>query len=270
MPFAARASLVAAVLFAAPLSAQWIYLPTPGVPRTPDGEPDLAAPAPRMPDGKPDFSGIWLSADLLPEGCGGACIEQMPLPADAVDLGRTVEGGLPLQPWAAELSAKRTADNSKDDPHARCLPPNFPRAWSFPQYKRIVQTPDLIVLLHEFNASFRQIHLDGRPLPEDPEPTWNGYATAHWDGDTLVVDSLGYRDDSWLDLMGHPLTSRARITERITRPSYGTLAIEITVDDPGAYMRPWTAKIAQSIVLDTEIMDQICLENEKSVRHMDP
>ncbi len=272
MQLTVRASLIGALLAASvpPVAAQWLYLPTAGVPRTADGQPSLEAPAPRTAAGKPDFSGIWVSAALLPEGCGGDCIEQMPLPADAVDLGRTVAGGLPLQPWAAEVSAKRTADNSKDDPHARCLPPNFPRAYSFPQYKKIVQTPDVIVLLHEFNASFRQIHLDGRPLPEDPEPTWNGYSTARWDGDTLVVDSVGYRDDSWLDLMGHPLTSRARITERITRPSYGTLAIELTVDDPGAYTRPWTATLEQSIVLDTEIMDQICLENERSVRNMDP
>jgi hypothetical protein len=266
------ALLLAAVLTGAatPLAAQWLYLPTSGVPRTAAGSPVLDAPAPRTREGRPDFSGIWVAAVLLPEGCGGDCIEQMPLPADAVDFGRTVEGGLPLQPWAAEVAAKRTAEQSKDDPHARCLPPSFPRAYSFPQYKKLVQTPEVIVLLHEFNASFRQIHLDGRPLPEEPEPTWNGYSTARWDGDTLVIDSIGYRDDSWLDLMGHPLTSRARITERMRRPSYGTLAIEVTVDDPGAYTRPWTALLEQTIVLDTEIMDQICLENEKSVRNMDP
>jgi hypothetical protein len=255
---------------ASPLAAQWLDYPTAGVPRNADGSPNLAAPAPRTPAGKPDFSGIWVSSTLLPEGCGGDCIEQMPLPADAVDFGRTVEGGLPLQPWAAAVAAKRTADESKDDPHARCLPPNFPRAYSFPQYKRIVQTPELLVFLHEFNASYRQVHLDGRPLPVDPEPTWNGYSTGRWEGDVLVIDSVGYRDDLWLDLMGHPLTSRARITERVTRPSYGTLAIEVTVDDPGAYTRPWTAKLEQSIVPDTDIMDQVCLENEKSVRHMDP
>ncbi|HUQ51862.1 MAG TPA: hypothetical protein VM692_06540 [Gammaproteobacteria bacterium] len=261
-----------AVAFAAvaPLDAQWLVYPTAGVPRNADGSANLAAPAPRTPDGKPDFSGIWVSATLLPEGCGGPCIEQMPLPADAVDIGRTVDGGLPLQPWAAALSAERTKADSKDDPHARCLPPNFPRAYSFPQYKRVVQTKDLLVFLHEFNASFRQVHLDGRPLPTDPEPTWNGYSTAHWERDTLVIESIGYRDELWLDLLGHPLTSRARITERMTRPSYGTLAIELTVDDPGAYTRPWTAKLEQSIVLDTDIMDQVCLENEKSVRHMDP
>jgi hypothetical protein len=267
-----RACLLATALLVhvAPLAAQWLYHPTSGVPRKPDGSPDLAAPAPRTADGRPDFSGIWVSAALLPEGCGGDCVEQMPLPVDAVDFGRTVAGGLPLQPWAAALAAQRTKDESKDDPHARCLPPNFPRAYSFPQYKKIVQAPDVLVLLHEFNASYRQVHLDGRALPLDPEPTWNGYSTARWEGDTLVVESNGYRDELWLDLMGHPLTSRARITERISRPSYGTLAIEITVDDPGAYTRPWTAKIEQSIVLDTEIMDQICLENEKSVRNMDP
>jgi hypothetical protein len=182
--------------------------------------------------------------------------------------GHALPGGLPYQPWAAELVAKHTASNGAEDPHARCLPPNFPRAFSFPQYKKIVQLPDLIVILHEFNASYRQIHLDGRPLPEDPSPTWNGYSTAHWEGETLVVESNGFRDDLWLDLSGSPLTEAARVVERFRRPSFGTLEIEVTVDDPRAYTRPWTVMLTQQIVVDTELMDQICLENERSVELM--
>jgi hypothetical protein len=264
------AAVVAATLASEPLAAQWIYYPTPGVPRTADGSPDLGAPAPRGAGGKPDFSGIWTAAgEALPQCEGQAdCIEQMPLPLVAVNIGHTLPGGLPYQPWAADLVREHAAASGADDPHARCLPPNFPRAFSFPQFKKIVQLPDLIVILHEFNASYRQIHLDGRPLPEDPSPTWNGYSTARWDGDALVVESIGFRDDLWLDLQGSPLTEAARVVERVTRPSFGTLRIELTVDDPKAYTRPWTVTLEQTLVLDTELMDQICLENEKSVRLM--
>ena len=161
-----------ALLLGAPqiAAAQWLEHPTRGVPRTADGAPDLAAPAPRALDGKPSLSGMWFSAELLPECSEDECIPQAGLPADQVDIGRSLEGGLPYQPWAAELVAGRTASGSKDDPHARCLPPNFPRAFSFPQYIKIVQTPELIVVLHEFNASYRQIFTDGRPLPVDPIP----------------------------------------------------------------------------------------------------
>jgi hypothetical protein len=128
----------------------------------------------------------------------------------------------------------------------------------------------LLLILHEFNASYRQIFTDGRPLPVDPNPTWNGYSSGRWEGDTLIVESIGFRDDLWLDLSGNPLTEAARVTEKFERIDYGNLQVEITVDDPRAYTRPWTVMLKQSIVLDTELLDEICLENEKSVQHMDP
>jgi hypothetical protein len=275
------------VVLAAPPAAvaQWLNYPTAGVPRTADGAPDLRAPAPRAAAGKPDLSGIWTATETLAECEAGACIEQMRLPLDAVNIGRTLSvlpaagssiedvalaGGLPLQTWAADLVARRSAGFAKDDPHARCLPPNFPRAYALPQYKKIVQTPDLLLILHEFNASYRQIFTDGRPLPVDPNPTWNGYSSGRWEGDTLIVESIGFRDDLWLDLSGNPLTEAARVTEKFERIDYGNLQVEITVDDPRAYTRPWTVMLKQSIVLDTELLDEICLENEKSVQHMDP
>ena len=248
---------------------QWIEYPTRGVPRTADGAPDLAARAPRAADGKPSLSGMWFSAELLPECSEDECIPQAGLPADQVDIGRSLEGGLPYQPWAAELVAARTATGSKDDPHARCLPPNFPRAFSFPQYIKIVHTPELIVVLHEFNASYRQIFTDGRPLPVDPNPAWNGYSSGRWEGDTLVVETIGFRDDLWLDLKGSPLTSAARVTERFSRSSYGTLEVQVTVDDPKAYARPWTVTLKQGIVLDTELIEETCLENERDVQLFD-
>jgi len=268
-----RAGILAwGMLSAMPLAAQWFHYPTAGVPRLPDGKPNLSAPAPRTPDGKPDLSGIWLAGNALP--CpkdlreGDDCIEKIPLAHEAVDFASNLPGGLPYQPWAAALVKQRVADLSKDDPHARCLPPNFPRAFAFPHLQKVIQIPGLLVILDEFNASYRQIFTDGRPLPDDPQPSWNGYSSAKWLGDTLVVDTIGFRDDLWLDMKGNPMTSAARVTERFRRPNYGRLEIEVTVNDPKAYTKPWTVTLQQTIKLDTELVDEICLENEKSVRHM--
>lgn len=253
------------------VSAQWFDYPTPGIPRLADGSPDLEAPAPRASNGVPDLSGIWVAAELLFDECPdeSSCITQMELPADQVDISRSLPDGLPYRPETAALVAERTARQAMDDPHARCLPPNFPRAYYFPQYYKFVQTPGLIVMLHEFNASYRQIFLDGRPLPEEPFPYWNGYSVGHWEGDTLVVESLGYRDDMWLDMNGNPITETARITERISRPEFGRLQIELTVNDPGAYTQPWTVMLTSNAVVDTELIEEICLENEQDVELFD-
>jgi hypothetical protein len=251
----------------ASLLAQWIEYPTKDVPRKADGSADLAAPAPRTPDGKPSLAGMWAAAELLPECSAAECIPQAGLPADQVNIGRNLLGGrLPYQPWAAALVAERTANGAKDDPHAHCMPPNFPRAFSFPQYIKILWTPEQLVVLHEFNSTYRQIFLDGRPLPEDPHPTFSGYSTGHWEGDTLVVESHGFRDDQWLDFNGSPLSDAARVTERFRRVDYGTLEIDVTVDDPKAYTEPWTVTLEQRIVLDTELIEEICLENEQDTR----
>jgi hypothetical protein len=154
------------------------------------------------------------------------------------------------------------------DPYTHCITPGGPRRHLLPTMKKIVQTPGLVVLLDEYKANFRQIFLDGRPLPEDPQPSWNGYSTGRWDGDTLVVESNGYRDDAWLDTSRNPLTSAARVTERFRRPNYGALEIEITVNDPKAYSRPWTTAVKQAAMPDTDLLDAICLENEKDVPHL--
>jgi hypothetical protein len=273
------------------LTAQWLNYPTAGVPLL-DGKPNLNAPAPRA-AGKPDFSGVWIGADrIIDSVCppNVACIRQEPLPIRAIDIGisshdQVAKLGhndgfvltlLPYQPWAAELVKRRALANKgvriasgKDqvDPHARCLPPNFPRAWALPQFKKIVEAPGLILILHEFNASYRQIFTDGRPLPNDPQPSWNGYSTGKWEGDTLVVETKGFRDDLWLDMTGSPMTEAAHVTERFRRPNYGTLKIEVTVNDPKAYTQPWTVQMDQSIALNTELIDDVCLENEKDVAH---
>jgi len=258
--------LIAGFVLPRHATAQWLDYPTANVPRNADGTPNLAAPAPRAADGKPDLSGIWFSAELLPECSAADCIPQMNLPADQINIGRTLKDGLPYQPWAAKLVAERTANGARDDPHAFCLPPNFPRAFSLPQYIKLAQMPGLTIVLHEFNASYRQIFTDGRPLPQDPLPAWSGYSTGHWEGDTFVVESTGFRDDLWLDLAGSPLTSAARVVERFRRPSYGALEIEVTVNDPKAYTGPWTVTLHQNIVLDTELIEETCLENERDTQ----
>jgi len=251
---------------------QWLKHPTEGVPRTADGKPNLAAPAPRLPDGKPDFSGIWHAAN--PNRCvpgAGAFIEcgteigGSPLGGN---LGRNLPGGLPYLPRAAELAKARGADDSRDDPHVRCLPDNPPRSWTLPHLTRAIHTPKLLALLYEVNAMYRQIHIDGRAQPVDPTPAWNGYSTAHWEGDTLVVQTEGFRDDLWIDTGGSPMSDVAKMTERMRRPNYGTLDIELTIEDPKNYSRPFTVNLTQNIELDTELVDEFCLENEKSHERM--
>jgi hypothetical protein len=264
------AAMVALMATTGVTAGQWLHYPTADVPRTADGKPNLLAPAPRLPGGKPDFSGIWQSARKVactPEmskfiDCG-AEIGGSPL---AMNIGADLPGGLPYQPWAAALVKQRSAENSKDDPHARCLPDNPPRPYGLPHMTKAVHTPRLLILLNEVNAMYRQIFIDGRPLPVDPHPSWNGYSTAAWEGDTLVVRTNGFRDGLWLDMAGSPLTEAAVMTERFRRPNYGTLEIQITVDDRKAYTRPWTVEIPQKITLDTELIDEICLENEQSSR----
>ena len=177
-------------------------------------------------------------------------------------------GGLPFQPSAAALKKQRMADNMKDNPDAHCLPMGNMQLHNHPQPRKIVQTPDVIVILYEGNGGIRQLFTDGRPLPKsDPQPWWFGYSTGQWEGDTLVVRSSGFRDGGWLDVNGSPLTDAATVTERFRRVNYGNLTIDITVDDPKAYTRPWSVTVNQQIMLDTELIEFICLENELSTKH---
>jgi hypothetical protein len=266
------ASLAVTALLSAPLSGQWFTLRTPNVPRLASGAPNLKAPAPKTADGKPDFSGIWLAGNPLP--CppflrdGNDCIEKIGLSRQTANIGMDLPGGLPYQPWAAALAKQRATDLSKDDPHVKCLPSNIARFWTLPHYTKILQTRDQLAMLNEFNASYRQIFMDGRALPVDPQPSWNGYSSGRWAGDTLVVETNGLRDGLWLDMAGNPMTDAAKVTERIRRPDYGSLEIEFTVNDLKAYTKPWTVLLKETIVVDTEILDEICLENEKSLQHL--
>ena len=266
-------TIVAVVVCANTVFGQWLKYPTANAPRTKDGKVNLSAPAPRTREGTPDFSGVWLTGNPIP--CNketGAdfldCGAELPLSRDGFNIGATLPGGLPYRPEVAALVKKRIADQAKDDPHVRCLPDTFIRSYGLPHMQKFVQVPGLLVMLDEMNASYRQIFTDGRPLPKDPVPSWNGWSSAVWERNTLIVKSNGFRDDLWLDIAGSPLTDAATTVERIRRPDYGHLEIELTVDDPKAYMKPWTVHLKQQIVVDTDLVDEICLENEKSSKHM--
>jgi hypothetical protein len=245
---------------------QWLHYPTAGIPRTKDGKPDLSAPAPRTPDGKADLSGIWEvlhNRPCPPEGCA-----DMMVPLEFIDIGSSLQGGLPYQPWAAAIAKQRTEDFRKDDPQVRCLPVGIVRMYTTPLFRKIVQVPGLLVILNEGYAAYRQIFTDARPLPADPQPSWNGYSSGKWEGDTLVVQTIGFRDGTWLDANGSPLTETGKITERFHRVNFGTLEIEITVDDLKAYTKPWTVKLTQILTPDTDLLDYYCSENEKDVPHL--
>jgi hypothetical protein len=249
------------VAWAVPLSAQWLHYPTPGIPRTADGKPNLSAPAPRAADGKPDLSGVWAMQRNLP------CPPMGCVPPEFGNIAVSLKDGLPLQPWASELARSRQDSLRMDDPISHCIPPGIVELETI-AFKKIVQAPGLLLMLHETDASYRQIFTDGRPQLQDPQPTFNGYSTGKWEGDTLVVKTSGFRDGIWLDVSGHPITDAAKVTERFRRVNYGRLEIDLTVDDPKAYTKPWTVKLIQLLQADTDLIDSICLENEKDMKHM--
>ncbi len=252
----AAATLIAAGLAcgaALPLAAQWpTHLP-PNIPRNSKGEINLDAPAPTTRDGKPDLSGVWsttayffdLAKDLKPE--------------DVV-----------MQPWAKELQQLRESRDHKDDPMGFCMPPGVPRidtsnAGDALHPFKIVQTDSLVVLLYETssNSNFRQVFIDGRSLPTDVEPTWLGYSVGHWERNTLVVDTTGFNGRAWLDTgKGHPQTDAAHVTERFTRRDFGHMDLEITIDDPKAYEKPWHMQMPVVLLPETDLIETVC-ENEK-------
>jgi hypothetical protein len=256
------------------LMAQWPAYPSRGVPKTADGKPDLTAPAPRMANGKPDFSGMWENVrGVGPRGQGGAAIGPSaaapatppsgPPLATFFSIGAGFKEGLPLQPWAADLVKKRMADNQKDNPDAHCLPMGFMQFHMHPQPRKIIQSPDEMVMIYEANSGLRQIFTDGRPLPDnDPQPWWYGYSVGHWEGATLVVETIGFTDLQWLDVNGDPLTDKGKVTERFRRPNFGTLDIEVTVDDPKAYTKPFTVRVQQKIMLNAELIEFICEDRD--------
>jgi len=250
-----------ACAWALPCTAQWLGYPTPGVPRTKDGKPNLSAPAPHTADGKPDLSGLW-EPDASASGFSDA-----PIPATFANIAAGRKEPLPMRPWAAELFKTRQANHGNGGPDPTCQPLGLVYVHSHPYPRKVLQLPGLVAILIEKNGQFRQIFTDGRPLPKDPNPSFYGYSSGKWQGDTLVVETTGFRDDLWLDAGGHPLTEAAKVTERFRRPDFGHLEIELTVDDPKAYTVPWTVKLTQHIKLNSELLEYYC-ENEKDAPHL--
>jgi hypothetical protein len=241
------------ILFVAtiPLPAQWLNQPTPGIPRTADGKPNLSAPAPKASDGQPDLSGLWrLGVEI---GIGANITADLP-PAD-------------IQPWMAALSRQRLEDFGKDDPEITGCRPGGPRHITAAGLAKIVQTPGIIVILYE-GLAYRQIFLDGRQLPRDPNPNWMGYSVGHWEGDSLVVETAGFNDRTWLDFAGHGHTEALRMTESYRRRDFGHLELQVTLDDPQAYAKPWTVSAGGTLAPDTELLEYVCAENEKDRQHL--
>jgi hypothetical protein len=261
-------ALVLTVLCAglsATAAAQWPNHPTRNVPRTADGKPNLEAPPPRTADGKVDLSGVWRGGGAA-AGRGAAPASPTDVPVAAFrDIGAAFKDGLPLTPYGAEVLKTRRAGNSKDNPEAHCLPMGIVQFHTQGAPRRFVQTPDLLVVLYEASMGQRQIFTDGRAVPKqgEPQPFWYGYSAGRWEGDTLVVETNNFRDDGWLDIVGSPLTAAATVTERFRRVSYGRMEIDITVNDPKAYTRPWTVRHNQQIMLDEDLIEFVCLENQR-------
>jgi len=254
------------------LQAQW-QVTTDRVPMTPDGKPNYGAPAPKMADGKtPDLSGIWdverrpCIEAASPFGCSADALEGIPV--GFINITTGAADPPPMQPWAEALVKQHEENGWINDPNLRCLPHAPPRMWANFVMQKIVQASDSVTILDEYMSQYRQIFLDGRALPTDPEPMFKGYSVGKWEGDTLVIETIGIKEN-WFDVEGHPLTDQARTIERIRRVNYGNLEVEVTVDDPKAYTKPWTRIIRLRLVLNTDLLEYICNENERDRQMID-
>jgi hypothetical protein len=248
-----RVLVVGVVLvgFSGSPSAQWPDHKAARAPRLPDGKVDMNGPAPRTADGKPDLSGTYRNVGRP----AGSPREALSLDEKPLATFRDID--------------KRNGNNSKDNPDVWCLPLGNQQfnVHTFP--RKVVQAADVVLLLYETHQGIRQIHMDGRPLPtNDPQPWFYGYSVGRWDGDTLVVETTGFKDEGWLDIIGSPLTEQGRTIERFRRPNFGTIEIEQTIDDPKAYTRPFTTRLTWRLMPDTEIMEMVCLENNQSIHHL--
>jgi hypothetical protein len=256
------------LLLAGTAEAQWLNYPTPGIPRLPDGKPNLAAPPPRMPDGRPDLSGLWASP-CPPEDRGPEC------PANPqrlfFDLAKDLKpSDVEMTPWAVGIQKQRESRDHVDDPYGYCLPPGVPRIHFVGGNYRILFTPAVTAFLHEtaVGLMFRQVFTDGRPLPTVTEPTWLGYSVGRWEGDTFVVETSGFKDRGWLDtLRGRPHSDALHVTERFRRRDFGHIDLAITIDDPKAFVKPWTVSTVLTLKADTEMLESFCDNHDKSMEH---
>jgi hypothetical protein len=253
-------------------TAQWAKLRDPRVPSQRDGAPNLAAPTPRASDGKPDLSGVW-TTDGVPVPPNIPTVEGNYLRVSPHFIDVTADmkpDQVQMQPWAADLFKKNLASNGVLDPAAYCKPAGEPGQAQIPLPYKIVQTPRLVLVLYEENSIHRQIFLDGRTVVSDPEPRWYGYSTGRWEGDTLVVETVGFNDRTWLDRLGHPHSAAMRVTERFRRPAVGRLEVDVTITDPAAYRTPITFKRRATLTPDEDLLEYFCTENEKDAPRYRP
>lgn len=236
------------------VDAQWEPYPWKNMPRTADGKVDLKAPPRRTADGKIDLSGFWMPTDRVKH--------LLNLAADLKP------GSVPLQPWAEAVYKERIETNGKDHPGVRCWPSGIPEKNNIPDGLKVVQTPDLMLFLHESRTIYRQIFTDGRPLPRNAQPAWQGYSIGRWEGDTFIVDTIGQNGKTWLDMRGLLATEALRVTERFTRPTIGRILVDVTIDDPKAYTKPWDVRLSWDLQPDTDLIESICEENNKDLPHM--
>ena len=258
--------VLAALSAAAPIGAQWLNYPSPDIPRTKDGKADLSARAPKTVAGKPDLAGIWQAVpdpQGRPEG-----VENEIFPRYFRNIAKDLTPEqMALRPAADAVFKERISSEGRIAPEAHCVPVGVPGINTFPMPFKIVQMPRLIIVLYEKDTTYRQIFIDGRPLPRDPNPSFMGYSVGRWEGDALVIETVGFRDGGWLDRMGHPHSDQLRLTERYRRRDFGHLSIEMTIDDPATYAKTFTYTQPAVLLPDTDLLEFFCTENEKDVRH---
>ena len=260
-------------------SAQWLKYPNPGTPRTADGKPNLTAPAPRASNGKPDLSGVW---HVQPTGRAemkrlfGADVDTIEVPGMEIDTISKYAINIfqdlkpedwPVRPEVADVLKRRGDDLPEALPLTHCLPGGIPLSTMVSEVSKIVQTPGLTLIMLELGG-VRQVYTDGRKHMPDNSPSWFGYSVGRWEGDTLVVDTVGFNGKSWLDAIGHPQSENARVIERYRRRDFGHMDVEITIDDPTWYTKPFTVKVTHLLQADTDILEYFCNENEKDRQHM--
>lgn len=268
--------LIALVAAPTVLPAQWLDYPTPGLPRTKDGKPILTARTPRAADGHPDLSGLWQTdaaprevlMKMLPGGVNGTA-EDPPPPYFLNIMYDFGTGEQFMQPAAAAAFRKRSQNFTEESPLSHCLPEGFPMVEIAPAPYKIVQGKGMIVMLYERDTTFRQIYMDGRKLPADPSPSWLGYSTGRWEGEELVVETVGLTERSWLDARGHTHSDALHVTERFHRLDIGHMEVRMTLDDPKTYIKPFTVTLKQHLRADTDLLENFCGENEKDLAHID-
>lgn len=259
-------------------NAQWLNYPTPGTPRTKDGKPNLSAPAPRASNGKPDLSGVWQVEPPAPGEMERKVgdVGTFAVPGDDPRefspyffniLGDFKREDAPMRPAAAEIFMKNAKTFGKEHPYSRCLPMGIPSTEMIAVPFKMIQTPGILVILNELDFTYRQIYTDGRPLPVDPQPSWLGYSIGRWEGDTLVVTTAGFNDKGWLDAIGHTHSEALRVEERFRRRDFGHMELQVTIEDAKTFTKPFTIKVNQLLVPDSDILETVCAENERDRAH---